>query len=38
VAERTGIERTHLYRKFKSLGIRPNSKLRRAEGLRQTSL
>lgn len=26
VAERTGIERTHLYRKFKSLGIRPDSK------------
>ena len=26
IAERTGIERTHLYRKFKSLGIRPTVK------------
>lgn len=26
IAERTGIERTHLYRKFKSLGIRPTLK------------
>ena len=25
IAERTGIERTHLYRKFKSLGIRPTA-------------
>lgn len=26
IAERTGIERTHLYRKFKSLGIHPTAK------------
>ncbi|MBL8513720.1 MAG: hypothetical protein JNJ55_06985 [Betaproteobacteria bacterium] len=26
VAERVGLERTHLYRKLKQLGIRPSSK------------
>ena len=36
IAEKTGIERTHLYRKLKQLGIKPLKKRRRGQSVKMS--